>query len=136
MLTELATMVGAAGGLTALASLGAWWVRRRSDARKADTEADRDEFSLLKERIEYDETQNLDLTKRNRELSDRLLEKEHEISDLRVELAHVRCDDQPCPWRDPANANTPMMPEAERDAWMARHRCAECPKRDCEHRKG
>lgn len=143
MLSEAIAAIAALGGLTAATSAAAWWLNRKSDKRKGEAAAERDQFETIRDRLEYEEQENSDLMRRNRELSQRVMDVEGELiaserekGDLRVELERVRCNDQPCPWRTPPNASTPAMPEVGRDQWHAsRLPCAACAVADCPHRQ-
>lgn len=124
----------------------ATFITIKSTRRTADANADQaevqtrvDEFHLLKEQIELNQQQNLDLTKTNLELTEHIKEKAKryseqtevlrkaqtkllaaedekikltaEIGDLKVQLAHKRCDTLSCPFRQPPNVHTPPRPD-------------------------
>lgn len=106
-----------------------------ANADVAETQATTGEFHLLKEQIEMNQQQNLDLIKINAELVEQIKEKENRfaeqtdklresqrnllaatdreveyvkrIGELELELEKKRCDTLTCPFRQPPNAYTP-----------------------------
>lgn len=123
------------GGLAAFITVKATKRTADANADQAEVQTRADEFHLLKEQIELNQQQNLDLTKTNLELTEHVKDKAKkfseqteilrrtqakllaaeeekikltsEIGDLKVEIATKRCDDLPCPFRQPPNAHTP-----------------------------
>lgn len=123
------------GGIATIVTLKATKRQSEAQADQAEVQTQSDEFHLLKEQIELNQQQNLDLTKLNLELVERIKDKErrfgeqtsllrdvqnklaianeHELTltkkmgDLNVLLAERRCDTLECPFRQPPNAYTP-----------------------------
>lgn len=132
----LTLLVG--GGLATFITIKATKRTANAHAEQAEVQARSEEFHLLKEQIELNQQQNLDLTKLNLELVEQNKEKEKRfaeqtellrkaqadllasegsklelttsIGDLKVQLATKRCDDMACPFRLPPNAYTPPRP--------------------------
>lgn len=134
------------GGLATFLTLKATKRTANANADQAEVQTRADEFHLLKEQIELNQQQNLDLTKASNDLTQLNLElTEHikdkarkyaeqteilrqaqakllaaeseqikltaEIGDLKVQLAHKRCDTLSCPFRQPPNVHTPPKPD-------------------------
>lgn len=127
------------GGLATFITLRS--TRRTADANadQAEVQARAEEFHLLKEQIELNQQQNLDLTKLNLKLAEQLKDAEARhveqtellrqtqqqlvqtnktvvdltasIGDLKVELANKKCEDLHCPFRQPPNVHTPPRPD-------------------------
>lgn len=127
-LTNIVAVVGALGGF----ELIKWLSTRKATARKADIEADRGEFELLKDQLAFAQQQLNDKevrfeeqTKRLRATNDELLtaereriNAEREIGVLKAELERVRCSDLSCPYRRPPNAYTPPPLNITRQQYM------------------
>lgn len=139
----LTLLVG--GGLATFITIKATKRTANANADQAEIQARTEEFHLLKEQIELDQQQNLDLTKSNnglveqvkemqsrfveqtellRSTQSKLLKSEedkmklvHENGDLKVELAKKKCEDKLCPFRQPPNATTPPRPDMTRDEY-------------------
>lgn len=113
-------VLGAIGGLEGLRYLLNLKANRRTENAKADgaqlqTLKDTNQFlqgELLSKEQRFSEqtllvrkqnTEILQLTKEKAELE---IAHAKEIAQLKIELAEVRCDDRPCPFRQPPNAYT------------------------------
>lgn len=136
-----------------LASVITWRSTRRkanADASQAEVQVRTEEFHLLKEQIELNQQQNLDLTKTNLELTEHIKDKAKkyaeqteilrktqadllkaeeekmrlvtENGDLKVELAKKKCEDMPCPFRLPPNAFTTPMTGETKENYVKRTR--------------
>lgn len=133
------------GGLATFITLKS--TRRTADANadQAEVQAKAEEFHLLKEQIELNQQQNLDLTKLNLKLAEQLKDAESRHveqtellrqtqkqlvqanedivkltatnGELRVVLAKKKCEDAQCPFRQPPNATTPPRPDMTRDEY-------------------
>ena len=75
------------------------WINRKTNARRAETQADSDEFHLLRERLELSDKQLLDKEQRFheqtqlvRELNKQLLELKNELFNLRFQHAVNQLD--------------------------------------------
>ena len=111
LLTSIAGMITALGGF----ELVKWLINRRSNKRlaaaHADTEevkADSAEFTLLKQQVEFLQSQVLDKEKRFaeqtnvvRKLTTEVLELSKKNGQLGIELETKRCDVKHCPNRQP-----------------------------------
>lgn len=120
-------ILGALGGLESVK----WFFNRKRLARS-------DEFRILRETTEFLQSQlrakeerfaeqTLLVRKQNSEileLTTALSEKEiafaKEVSELKVRLAEVRCDDRNCPFREPPNAWTPSAAGDDRKEYFRR----------------
>lgn len=136
-----------------IASIITWKATRRTanaNAEQAEVQARTEEFHLLKEQIELNQQQNLDLTKSNnglveqlkdmqsryaeqtellRSVQNKLLKSEedkmkivHENGELKVELAKKKCEDLPCPFRMPPNAYTPPVAGESKESYIKKTR--------------
>lgn len=123
--STLIMLVGSLGGLELLK--WGWNVvaNRRTDARKADSEADASEFRVLQEAMLFLQTQLSDKEKRFaeqtalvRQLNREVIGLEQQKAVLEVELVRVRCDDERCPFRMPPNALTPATPGLTREEYF------------------
>ena len=139
----LTLLVG--GGLATFITLRATKRTADANADSAEVQARAEEFHLLKEQIELNQQQNLDLTTLNLKLAEQLKDAETkhaeqtellkqtqknlaqanediiklttENGELRVELAKKKCEDSSCPFRQPPNATTPPRPDMTRDEY-------------------
>lgn len=133
------------GGIASIITFKATRRKADADASQAEVQARTEEFHLLKEQIELNQQQNLDLTKMNLELVDQIKDKTRryteqteilrkaqanllkaeedkmklvaENGDLKVELAKKKCEDLPCPFRLPPNAYTPPKPDLTKEEY-------------------
>ena len=139
----LTLLVG--GGLATFITVKATRRTANANADQAEVQARTEEFHLLKEQIELNQQQNLDLTTLNLKLAEQLKDAEAryveqtellrqtqknlaqaneviikltaENGELRVELAKKKCEDTSCPFRQPPNATTPPRPDMTRDEY-------------------
>lgn len=126
------------GGIASAITLKATRRKADADAAQAEIQVRTEEFHLLKEQIELNQQQNLDLTQLNLKLTEHIKDKTQKYAeqtevlrktqakllkseedkiqlvtangDLKVELAKKKCEDELCPFRQPPNANTPPRP--------------------------
>ena len=145
VLPMLSLLLG--GGIATIITIKSTRRKANADALQAEVQAQTEEFHLLKEQIELNQQQNLDLTKSNnglveqvkemqsrfveqtellRSTQSKLLKSEedkmklvHENGDLKVELAKKKCEDLPCPFRLPPNAYTPPRPDITNEQYHA-----------------
>lgn len=106
IITSAVAVITAYGGAEGLKV----WLRRKTDARKADTEADVSEFHALKEYNDFLQQQIIDKEKRFIEQTDlvrkqnnTILQDTKERADLDLELQKYRCQISNCPHRQPPN---------------------------------
>ena len=86
------------------------WRNRKTDARKQETEADSDEFHLLREQIEFLQTQLkekefrfAEQTELVRKQNSDIINLTNEKAALELELALKRCERKQCTNRQPQN---------------------------------
>lgn len=120
-LTNVIAILGALGGI----ELVKWLSTRKATARKADTEADLGEFTVLRETNEFlqkqllsEEQRYADQTTRLRQITADLLANERELGNLKAEIERLRCTDLACPYRRPPNAYTPPLGDITRQQFM------------------
>lgn len=127
------------GGIASVVTFKATRRKANADAAQAEVQVRSEEFHLLKEQIELNQKQNLDLTQLNLKLTEHIKDKTQKYAeqtevlrkaqanllkseedkmrlvtangDLKVELAKKKCEDELCPFRQPPNANTPPRPD-------------------------
>lgn len=132
----LVAFIGALGGLEFVKWGYNAIVNRKNNTRINDAEAETTEFHLLEEQITFLQQQLKEKEERFVEQTDLLrnvqrdlltLEKEKalteteylkRISQLELELAMVRCNDEECPFRQPPTAKTPPMPGLTKDDYF------------------
>lgn len=120
----LVTIIGAFGGLEFVK----WLFNRKTNARIAIAEAESAEFHHLQETNEWlqkqlqakeerfaEQTQlvrrqNTEILDLYKEIAQKDLTHAKEIAALELELARKRCDDMPCPFREPPTASTQPKP--------------------------
>ena len=143
-----------------IASITTWRQTKRTanaNAEQAEVQARTEEFHLLKEQIELNQQQNLDLTKSNNNLTEQLKEQQQryveqtellrsvqakllkseddkvklvqENGDLKVELAQKKCEDLPCPFRLPPNVYTPPAEGVDKESYIKKTRTAKKAKK-------
>lgn len=102
----IAAIIGALGGFEAIK----YFINRKSNARKADAEADSAEFDALREYNEYLQKTLTEKEQRFTEQTDRLrrIQDEHfslmrEKAQVELELQKYRCVVAKCPKREPQN---------------------------------
>lgn len=133
------------GGIASVITAKATRRKADADASQAEIQTRAEEFHLLKEQIELNQKQNLDLTQLNLELTEHIKDKARkyaeqteilrkaqadllkskedkmrlvaENGDLKVELAKKKCEDELCPFRQPPNANTPPRPDMTKEEY-------------------
>lgn len=155
ILPILTLLVG--GGVASIITFKATKRKADADASQAEVQARAEEFHLLKEQIELNQQQNLDLTKMNLELVDQIKDKTRryteqteilrkvqadllkseeekiklvaENGDLKVELAKKKCEDLPCPFRLPPNAFTTPTAGETKEIYIKRTRKTSTAKR-------
>ncbi len=131
-----AAVIGALGGIELVKWLYNIIVNRRNNERINDAEADASEFHVLEEQIQFLQQQLKDKEERFVEQTNLLrdtqrdlllLEKEKavmeveylkRIAELELELAHVRCNDEFCPFREPPTAMTPPKPGVMKEKYF------------------
>lgn len=86
------------------------WINRKTNARRAETQADSDEFHLLREQIEFLQTQLKDKELRFAEQTEIVRKQNSDIINLtkekaalELELALKRCERKLCTNRQPQN---------------------------------
>lgn len=104
--TTLATIIGAIGGWEAIKYL----LNRKTNSRVAEAEADSVEFSVLRQTVEFLQTQLKEKEERFaqqtdlvRKMNTDILELTQEKGQLKLELERVRCVVPKCPKREPQN---------------------------------
>lgn len=120
----LVTIAGAFGGLEFIK----WLFNRKTNSRIAIAEAESAEFHHLQETNEWlqkqlqakeerfaEQTQlvrrqNTEILELNKEMAHKDLAHAKEIASFELELAKKRCDDMPCPFREPPTAFTQPKP--------------------------
>lgn len=124
----IATIIGTTLGGQGIVELVKWWKNRRTESRIAETHADGEEFKTisqtnlflqqqLQEKEERFATQtnlvrslNAEVIQLTKEKADVELDFERYKAKAELELEKVRCNDKPCPWREPPNAYTKPKP--------------------------
>lgn len=108
-----AAVIAALGGLELIKFIVNYLTRRKTDARIAETQADAEEFHVLREQIEFlqeqlraKEQRFAEQTELVRRLNTEVLDGTKREAELQLELAMVRCKDLPCPFRVPPTAYT------------------------------
>lgn len=109
----VAAVIAALGGLELIKYIVHYLTRRKTDARIAETQADAEEFHILREQIEFlqeqlssKEERFAEQTAIVRRLNTEVLDGARREAALELELAVVRCEDRPCPFRVPPTAYT------------------------------
>lgn len=103
-------IIGALGGFEAIKWTINAWRNRETDARKQETAADSDEFHLLREQIEFLQTQLKEKELRFAEQTELVRKQNTDFIDLtkekaalELELALKRCERKQCTNRQPQN---------------------------------
>lgn len=119
---QLLAFIGVIGGLDFIK----WFFTRKQTKRITKTQADSDEFHILRETIEFlqeqlknKEVRFAEQTELVRKLNSEVLEKTTEISELKIKLSTLRCDDETCPFRQPPTATTPPLTGLTKEAFFA-----------------
>ena len=101
--------------ITVISTLGGfegvrWWMNRKTNARMQETKADSDEFHLLREQIEFLQTQLRDKEVRFAEQTELVRKQNADIiklmnekAALDLELVLKRCERKKCAAREPQN---------------------------------
>lgn len=101
--------------ITVISTLGGfegvrWWMNRKTNARMQETKADSDEFHLLREQIEFLQTQLRDKEVRFAEQTELVRRQNADIiklmnekAALDLELVLKRCERKKCAAREPQN---------------------------------
>ena len=100
------TVISALGGFEGIK----WWMNRKTNARMQETKADSDEFHLLREQIEFLQTQLKEKELRFAEQTELVRKQNADIiklmnekAALDLELALKRCERKKCSAREPQN---------------------------------
>lgn len=121
---DVGTILGGVGLIELLKLLYHFVIRRKTDSRIAIAEAKASEFSQLQatnewlqvqlqgkeERFEEQtklvRKQNVEILSLTRAMAEKEIKHAQEMALLEIKLVEVRCDDSPCPFRQPPNAHT------------------------------
>lgn len=132
----LALILGALGGFEFVKWLWAQFFNRKNNARIADSEADKSEFHVLQEIIQFLQEQIKEKEMRFAEQTELVRKYKTEILDLTTKLAkaeikyaqdiaaleiqmmQVKCEDRECPFRLPPNAFTPPKKGLTKDGYV------------------
>lgn len=116
----ISTIIGTILGSQAVAEIVRWVKNRRTDSRIEEAHADSEEFSSLRETIQFlqdqlkgKEERFAEQTSIVRRLNTEVIQLTKEKADVELELEKVRCEDKPCPWRRPPNAYTEPKPQGK-----------------------
>ena len=125
----ISTIIGTILGSQAVAEIVRWVKNRKTDSRIEEAHADSEEFSSLRETVQFLQEQlkskeerfaeqtgmvrnlNSEVIQLTKEKAGVELEYARYKADTELELEKVRCEDKPCPWRKPPNAYTEPMPK-------------------------
>lgn len=125
----ISTIIGTILGSQAVAEIVRWIKNRKTDSRIEEAHADSEEFSSLRETVQFLQEQlkskeerfaeqtgmvrnlNSEVIQLTKEKAGVELEYARYKADTELELEKVRCEDKPCPWRKPPNAYTEPMPK-------------------------
>lgn len=106
-------LIGALGGVETFK----YFLERRVSLRRAETQADSDDFHILRETTEFlqaqlrlKEERFAEQTERLRDLQHRLFEETERRHRAEVELALTRCDNLDCPSRHPPRRGSGQLP--------------------------
>lgn len=133
----LVLILGALGGFEFVKWLWAQFFNRKNNARIADSEADKSEFHVLQEIIQFLQEQIKEKEMRFAEQTELVRKYKTEILDLTTKLAKaeikyaqdiaameiqmikVKCQDESCPFRLPPNAFTPPKNGLTKEEYVA-----------------
>lgn len=125
----ISAIIGTILGSQAVAEIVRWIKNRKTDSRIEEAHADSEEFSSLRETVQFLQEQlkskeerfaeqtgmvrnlNSEVIQLTKEKAGVELEYARYKADTELELEKVRCEDKPCPWRKPPNAYTEPMPK-------------------------
>lgn len=132
----LGTVLGTVVGGQSVFELVKWFKTRKAEGRIAEAHADSEEFTTLSQTNLFIQQQLKDKEERFAEQTNLVrklnteviqltkekaaveLEFERYKSRAELELERVRCNDRPCPWRQPPNLLTQPIPEGmEKDEY-------------------
>lgn len=123
------TIIGTVLGGQGVVELIKWWRNREAEDRITEARADNEEFNTLKQTNLFIQEQlkakeehfaeqtnlvrglNNEVMQLTREKAAVELEFERYKARVELELERVRCNDRPCPWRQPPNLLTQPIPE-------------------------
>ncbi len=119
--STLIAIIGSIGGLEGIRYL----LNRKAEKRKADTQADSEEFHLFKEYNEFLQSQLQSKEERFQEQTLLVRKLNAEVIDLtkakaetELKLAQVRCEELDCPFRKPPTAMTPPPSSLTKDEYF------------------
>lgn len=133
-------IIGALGGLELIKWSFNAIVNRKNNSRINDAEADASEFKVLQETVLFlqqqlkenseqykEQTQMLRHTQKEllaseKEKAEKEVEYLEKIGELELKLAHLRCDDEYCPFRLPPTAKTPPRAGLNKDEYLSKKR--------------
>lgn len=114
-------LLGSLGGF----ELIKWMLTRKANTRTAEAEAAGAELTVLKETVVFLEEQLktkeerfAEQTTLVRKLNAENLELTRKLAEKEIELAVKRCDDMPCPFRQPPTATTQPMASITREQYF------------------
>lgn len=117
----IVTLIGALGGFELIKLIFRWLTSRKTDKRIAEAEADKSEFNLLKETIQFLQQQLMEKEERFAEQTQLVRRQNQQIIDLTNALAEEKmahkmdeCQDKNCPFREPPKAYTPPRADTDR----------------------
>lgn len=122
ILSSVLAVLGAFGGL----ELIKWLFNRRANSRIMIAEAESAEFHTLQETVQFlqeqlraKEERFAEQTGRLRATQDELFKAKEAEYEARLELAEKKCEDMPCPFRQPPNAYTQPKPGMTKEQYHA-----------------
>jgi len=137
----LGTILGTVLGGQGIFELVKWFRNRKAEGRIAEAHADSEEFTTLSQTNLFIQQQLKDKEERFAEQTNLVrklnteviqltrdkaaieLEFERYKARVELELERVRCNDRPCPWRQPPNLLTQPIPKGmEKDEYHHKNR--------------
>lgn len=136
----IATIIGTTLGGQGIVELVKWWKNRKTESRIAETHADGEEFKtisqtnlFLQQQLQEKEERfaqqtnlvrslNAEVIQLTKEKAKVELDFERYKAEKKLELERVRCNDQPCPWRQPPNAYTAPKSGMQKDDYHKQKR--------------
>lgn len=126
---DIVALISALGGLELVKWGATSWINRKQNRRIKESEADVVEFHTLTESLQFLQAQLKEKEERFAEQTQLVRKLNTEVIDLtkqkasvELELMAVRCDDRPCPYRQPPNAYTPPKQGVDRDGYHAKRK--------------
>lgn len=128
-IADLLTIIGGIGGIQGVIELIKWFKNRKTEGRIAEAHADSEEFATLSQTNLFLQQQLRDKEERFAEQTNLVRKLNTEViqvtkdkaavelgferykAAVELELERVRCNDKPCPWRQPPNYLTQSIPE-------------------------